>query len=342
MSDLPSSPAGVAIALADRLPAFRERYGDAAVDTQLQALAAHGDAVDDPALWLDTALAQGFKYMPIERLRRCACGSTSLELLSRFVFWNLQGITRCNACGLTFVSPRLTSAAISRVFSEFYFDLAQPEYWGQRRQSVFADVYRLLRRNPCRRVLDVGAAYGHFVRWLRDRGVDAEGSDISPASVAWGRRNLGVKLHEGRIDTLDLPAGSMDCIVSLDALYYSPDPVRELNAMHRLLRPGGHLVLRLRNGRRTAADAGRQGRRPVGTSVMPDAHLWAFTPGSISTLLRASGFEVELIEPAAYSQVGIASVPLRAWLTLSRAWTVLAGPSAVHTQSFNVLAHDSS
>ena len=59
----------------DTLERLRTRYGLARIEAQLESLARHGDVIDDAELWLTAALAGDFKFMPIESVDRCPCGS---------------------------------------------------------------------------------------------------------------------------------------------------------------------------------------------------------------------------------------------------------------------------
>jgi SAM-dependent methyltransferase len=319
------------------LSRLRERYGEKAVEFQLKSLERHGNAVDDPAAWLEVALAGGFKFVPITRVDRCPCGSGETRLLSRFIFWNLLGLRECDRCGLLLVSPRLTNEAMRSVFAEHYFDYSDLKVWGERREKVFADVLRILRSHGVRNVFDVGAGFGHFVKYAQETGLDAAGSDISPKAVEVGRERLGVKLYSGTVGELSLQNESVDAVVSLDAFYYVPEPRAELDAMRRLLKPGGVVVLRLRNCFWPRVRAHMAGLRAVNRSVLPAQHLWGFTPQSITRLLEISGWEVEECRPAAYSMSLFAPVQTAA-MTLNRllrqAWHV----APILTRSFNVVA----
>lgn len=313
------------------------KYDADLVRTQVEALRKHGSAVDEPKLWLQTAVERGFQFTPIERIRRCACGSHRSRFLSRFVFWNLLGMRQCEDCGLVFVSPRLSQDAMDWLFNEQYFSRTEPSYWGERRVPIFKDIIRLLRRFAVETVLDVGAAYGHCVKWARDRGFDATGCDISEAAVTWGREHLGVPLTVGRIQELDYPAGSLDCVLSLDSLYYVADPASDLAAVRRLLKPGGILILRLRNNWRIEERARAAGQRTIGEQVVPPPHLWGFTPDTVSRVLRKCGFLTKLLEPAAYSRtalVPIYGVGLHANRVLARSPLRLP----IMTRSFNVVS----
>ena len=319
------------------LSRLRERYGEEAVEFQLRSLERHGNAVEDPRLWLEVALEGRFKFMPISQVDRCPCGNTETRLTGRFVFWNLLALRECGKCGLLIVSPRLTKEAMRSVFTEYYFDYANLSLWGDRRARVFADVLRILKLRGARSVFDVGAAFGHFVKYAREMGLEAAGSDISPKAVEVGRAQLGVDLYAGTLDELSLQEESLDAIVSLDAFYYVPEPRAELDAMRRLLKPGGVLVLRLRNSiwSRVLARTGRL--RTVGPSILPAQHLWGFTPQSITYLLEISGWRVEECLPAAYSMSRLA--PLQAATTvLNRVLRQAWHGAPILTRSFNVVA----
>ncbi len=319
------------------LSRLRERYGQEAVEFQLRSLERHGSVVDDPRLWLEVALARGFKFMPIARVNRCPCGSSETRLLGRFVFWNLLGLRECDRCGLLLVSPRLSNDAMRSVFAEHYFDYTNLKVWGERRAKVFADVLQILRSRGVRNVFDVGAAFGHFVKYAQEMGLEAAGSDISPEAVEVGREQLGVKLYAGTLDELSLQDESLDAIVSLDAFYYVPEPRAELDAMRRLLKPGGVIVLRLRNCLWSRVRAHIARFRAVNRPVLPAQHLWGFTPQSITHLLEISGWQVEECQPAAYSMSLF--VPLQAAaITLNRVLRQAWHGAPILTRNFNVVA----
>ena len=323
-------------ALRELLPRLRERYGQARLLQQLDSLRRHGDTVDDPQLWLQTALEHGFKFMPIECIQECPCGSRETVLLYHYVFWNLLALRECRHCGLLFVSPRLTRQAMYEVFNKWYFDHSNQEFWGARRLPVFRDILRILRRYDCHYIFDVGAAYGHFLAWARKQGIDGAGCDISEAPVQWGRSHLQVTLYNGGLLDLDLPPSSVDCVVSLDTFYYVSDPLAELRAIRRLVKIGGYVVLRLRNGLRILARARRKAKKPLGTPVLPSQHLWAYAPNTAAHLLTQNGFEVVLYEPAAYSRTLL--LPLHSLLVpLMRAACAPPLGAPILTHSFNIV-----
>ncbi len=328
------------VALQQQIVRLRRSHGELRVQQLLEDLDRHGDVIDDPVLWLDTAAKRRFRYTPIEAVQRCTCGADTIVPVGRFVYWNLLGICRCATCGVLLASPRLTDAAMRGIFGSSYFKSQPPAFWGERREPIFAEILALLHRYECRTVFDVGAAYGHLLAYLCTSAISGAGCDVSGPTVAWGRANLGVDLHLGSVqEVVATGIGStFAAVVSLDTLYYTASPVDELRAMRRLLRPGGVLVLRLRNGLRSLARAlmHRPGR--IGAPVMPAGHLWAFTPTAMRRLLAFAGFEVLETGPAAYSRTSL--LPLHgAACATSRAAARVGIP--LFTRSFNIVARAS-
>ncbi len=260
--------------------------------------------------------------LPTERVNTCPCGSSETTFLKEFVFWSQLGLRRCDSCGLFIVSPRLTKDAMRYVFRDHYFDYSNLEVWGKRRKRVFADIVHALKSRGVQNVFDVGAAFGHFVRYAEKSGLRASGSDFSDNAVKVARQRFGVALHAGSLGDLSLSRGSFDAVVSLDTFYYVADPHAELDAIRTLLRPNGVLVLRLRNCRR---------------SQLPSQHLWGFTPKSISSLLERAGWRVEQCLPASYS-----ASPLQPFHVLivwaNRILRRAFGRTPILTHSFNIIA----
>ena len=84
------------------------------------------------------------------------------------------------------------------------------------------------------RVLDLGAGAGETLALLRGLGFRAEGLDLSPRSPLVDKGDL---LHT------PYPDGSFDGVLSQCAFFASGDVPGALREAHRLLRPGGKLLL---------------------------------------------------------------------------------------------------
>ncbi|WP_027482227.1 bifunctional demethylmenaquinone methyltransferase/2-methoxy-6-polyprenyl-1,4-benzoquinol methylase UbiE [Deinococcus pimensis] len=106
-----------------------------------------------------------------------------------------------------------------------------------------------LRRNPAR-VLDVATGTADFALELKRRAPGAEvvGCDFVPQMLEIGRRKaaalgLDVRLEEGDALHLPYPDGSFDVVTCAFGFRNFADYARGLSEFHRVLRPGGRLVL---------------------------------------------------------------------------------------------------
>jgi SAM-dependent methyltransferase len=97
-----------------------------------------------------------------------------------------------------------------------------------------------------RRVLDAGCGAGAHAAELVARGARVTGVDASAGLLAVAARRLGpaVALHEADLaDPLPFPAGSFDVVLASLVLHYLRDWAPPLREFHRVLVPGGRLVV---------------------------------------------------------------------------------------------------
>jgi SAM-dependent methyltransferase len=90
------------------------------------------------------------------------------------------------------------------------------------------------------RVLEIGFGGGALLRALSADGALVSGVDTSAAMVARSKRSA---VHLAPVDALPFPAASFDKAVSLNSLYFWPDPEAAMAELARVVRPGGRLVL---------------------------------------------------------------------------------------------------
>jgi ArsR family transcriptional regulator len=107
----------------------------------------------------------------------------------------------------------------------------------------------LLRILPPLTVADLGSGEGLLSELLARRCRKVIAVDNSPKMVAFGaakaKRNK-IKNLEFRLGDLEeppIPARSVDIVILSQALHHAVDPARALVAAHRLLRPGGQLMI---------------------------------------------------------------------------------------------------
>ncbi len=118
--------------------------------------------------------------------------------------------------------------------------------------AALREVPERLERAP--RVLDVACGTGIFLKELLTQwpGIDAYGVDVSEDMLAQARLALKDRPHVhveraqiGPGETAGLPYApeTFDLITCTNALHDLPEPVATLSGLHRLLAPGGQLVV---------------------------------------------------------------------------------------------------
>jgi SAM-dependent methyltransferase len=93
-------------------------------------------------------------------------------------------------------------------------------------------------------VLEVGCGTANHLAEVR-RATGARGVGIDPSRrmlrLAAGHP-VGLELHQGRAEDLDVPAQSFDLVMSVDVIHYVREPLAYFRRAFAALKPGGHLV----------------------------------------------------------------------------------------------------
>jgi SAM-dependent methyltransferase len=147
-------------------------------------------------------------------------------------------------------------------------------------------------------VCDMGCGPGHIARYLRDAGATVSGLDLSPRMLEQARQfNPDISFHEGNMMALDLPDGRLAGIAAFYAIVNISKESLPLvfREMHRVLRPGGRLLLAFH----------------VGDQMIHEEELWEraismdfflFQPAEIRRYIEAAGLMVEeIIEREPYA-----------------------------------------
>jgi SAM-dependent methyltransferase len=115
-------------------------------------------------------------------------------------------------------------------------------------------IYEILDRYDWRGVetLEVGCGQGTLVNHLAPKGAVITGVDMSEGSLARalaGARELGhadrVRLLRADAERLPFADASFDAAISSGVLHHTPDTRRGIAEIHRVLRPGGRVVVML-------------------------------------------------------------------------------------------------
>ena len=191
--------------------------------------------------------------------------------------------------------------------------------------------YRLLRRFERSReaavaallpgghaLLDVGCGNGTLERLVADRYQKIIATDVSGAVLGEARAAAHPTAHV-HVEFSELDAnqplphadGSFDTVVSLSTLQYLFDPEAFLRETHRVLAPGGTLVIETPNmaylPQRLRLLAGQPIRTSFWVGSIDGGNLHYFTAGLLVDLVRSAGFSVDRLTGS-----GVLA-PIRTW-----------------------------
>jgi SAM-dependent methyltransferase len=152
-------------------------------------------------------------------------------------FWNQQS---CD-----------TQVAGSAKFSREYFEEIENFRY---RDQPFIHSFAQFTRYRGRRVLEVGFGAGtDFIQWLR-AGAEASGIDLTPEALENLSRRIEIyhlpkpeQICVGDAENLPFAPDSFDLGYSFGVLHHSPDTVRAIGELVRVIRPGGELKIMLYN-----------------------------------------------------------------------------------------------
>jgi ubiquinone/menaquinone biosynthesis C-methylase UbiE len=116
-------------------------------------------------------------------------------------------------------------------------------------EEAHLDRYRFAsdRITPGATVLDAACGSGYGTEILSQKAGHVIGVDISDQALVYAKQRYGrANIEFKRADLcqgIDLPDGHCDTVVSFETLEHVPNQHRMLSEFHRLLRPGGTLII---------------------------------------------------------------------------------------------------
>lgn len=194
----------------------------------------------------------------------------------------------CDRCGHVFRNGYYTDEAAARLFVEQPANLQIGDGLEAYRLITARMVARVLAVRNSGTWLDVGFGAGHLLFTAAEFGFRAVGCDLRRAGVD-AVRALGIEAY--CCDIVDLAADSPVSVVSMaDVLEHIPYPKTALTAAHRLLEPGGALLVSMPNFDTTIwRILDMAGTNPYWAEI---EHYHNFSRRRLYELLAETGFEV--------------------------------------------------
>jgi SAM-dependent methyltransferase len=222
--------------------------------------------------------------------------------------WNLEKCPKPE-CGLVWLNPMPVEEDTGQLYRTYYTHTdTHPENGEDERtaglHAAGQQAYRLLLRATslslerkrlhsmyldkvtCGTLLEVGCGDGSRLAGIRELGWVVEGQEVDARAANQARRRYGLKVHLGRLRALAFPEAAFDAVVMNHVIEHVHDPVQLLAECHRILKPGGELVM-------VTPNTESLGHRRFGScwqGLDPPRHLHLFAGRTLETVVSRAGF----------------------------------------------------
>jgi SAM-dependent methyltransferase len=186
------------------------------------------------------------------------CGSTDIRTRIRVADTRqckpgTFGMDECSSCGHIFQNPRLTDTGLAYYYRDAYDGLGREHYAAMAEHASAAHHRRvrlLAGDRPVEHWLDIGARHGHFCREARKLLPDTKFWALDPSPeilAAAGRGWVDSASCTPLVEFAEEHGATFDVVSAIHYLERTAVPQREVDAIRRVLRPGGVALIELVN-----------------------------------------------------------------------------------------------
>jgi SAM-dependent methyltransferase len=220
-----------------------------------------------------------------------ACGGD--EARPRFALEGLPAeVVVCTRCGTGRLHPLPDDALVASFYPAAYYGelgakFRGPIEWLVRAVGARHVDFLAAGLPPGGRVLDVGCGRGVTLSALADRGFEAHGVELSADASRGADPRARIRIAP-TLAAAGYPAAHFDAVLVWHVLEHLRDPAGALAEAHRVLRPGGRLVVAVPN----FASWQARWAGPAWFHLDLPRHLHHFPLAALRGMLGRHGFEV--------------------------------------------------
>jgi SAM-dependent methyltransferase len=231
---------------------------------------------------------------PVDRFEACPCCGTARTRFSLLTVENGYAVFVCPRCRLALLGPRLHAVEEKEAGGRYAEPCWDDSLAHQRARAdvAFASLRPMINERRVRRVVDVGAGFGFFVRRCREHGLDAVG--IEPHGPA---RRYAATVNEARMfedpgEPWQAGEAAFDLVTLFNVLEHVVDLEQFLAVLRGLMHQESMLVVKVPNTTVYRVVRRLDGLLGRTTSILEGApdHKYAFTAAALRLLLERNGF----------------------------------------------------
>jgi len=235
--------------------------------------------------------------------RNCpACGQNDFEVLHEsnmedcdfreavetvYMLWGERygRHVKCNNCHLIYVNPIEKRNKINEAYSQRKcVDVAIIKE--SRLRATESQVGLIKRYGNGTRLLDVGCGEGFFLFNASKAGYIVKGIELSQDAAAYARSEFGLDVEAKSFEELRFSENHFDVVTLWQVLEHVPFPLIIIKEIHRILKPGGMLVI-------TTPDIGGVPAKILKKRwwCITRLHINQFTTKTLTNIIKNAGFK---------------------------------------------------
>jgi 2-polyprenyl-3-methyl-5-hydroxy-6-metoxy-1,4-benzoquinol methylase len=226
------------------------------------------------------------------------CGLRGLNPTETCLVKNGFSIIRCRHCTLRFIANR-EAEIIDELYQAFHqkggcYDLRYNET-DLRRGPTFEHWLDIIERIiPAGKLLDIGSAYGEFLRRAaRRERWNLSGVEIDPEAARQAGIASKADVRSGRIEEQTFNRHHFDIITAFELVEHLPNPRDTIRQIFEWLKPEGIFCLSTPNMNKLK---NRISKRERENFYIPPEHLLFFNRRALRIMLESLGFKRLLID----------------------------------------------
>jgi 2-polyprenyl-3-methyl-5-hydroxy-6-metoxy-1,4-benzoquinol methylase len=137
------------------------------------------------------------------------------------------------------------------------------------------------------KLLEIGCGSGDYMKNMKSLGWIVEGVEIDPVACRYARDVNLLTVHEGTVESAACPDNCFDAIVMYHVIEHIYDPVGLLKECHRIVKPGGRVIVITPNIESWGCSKFQENWR----GLEPPRHIHIFSPRTMNKTAKLAGLQ---------------------------------------------------